>query len=209
MSSRFLKARPPSYSSVSVVDWLKKKKEKKKDLFLCQIKGVVDAHWKTAATRIWIFCHFQTEKHDVYNIYVAINVPSFFKLDRMCIYFAHLPLHIYIFPPFHNLCCVLTHRKEELWNNGIHLDFLIVFVILFLRHFYSGFRPNECFIVCNSFLKVIPVDHCSLYEKYYEYMFLFLIKCDSSVLYMCCAPTFSFLQVHLCSIETDPRALTS
>lgn len=126
----------------------------------------------------------------------------------VCAFISLIFLSIFTF--FHlSISFVLKHRKEELWNNGIHLDFLIVFVILFLRHFYSGFRPNECFIVCNSFLKVIPVDHCSLYEKYYEYMFLFLIKCDSSVLYMCCAPTFSFLQVHLCSIETDPRALTS
>lgn len=61
---------------------------------------------------------------------------------------------------------------------------------LLWRHFYSGFRPNECFIVCKSFLK-IPVDHCSLYGKYYEYMFLFLIKCDSSIMPLCCSPTFS------------------
>lgn len=40
-------------------------------------------------TRIWIFCLFPTEKHNVYNIYVAINVPSFFKLNCMCIYFSH------------------------------------------------------------------------------------------------------------------------
>lgn len=35
------------------------------------------------------FLSFSTEKHNVYNIYVAINVPSFFKLNCMCIYFSH------------------------------------------------------------------------------------------------------------------------
>lgn len=83
-------------------------------------------------------------------------------------------------------------KKDELRNMEVNSDIFVGFLfcfVLFLRHFYSGFRPNDCFIVCNSFLKIIPVDHCSLYEKCYEYMFLFLIKCDSSIPYKCCALT--------------------
>ncbi len=84
-------------------------------------------------------------------------------------------------------------KEDELRNLGVILAYLFFLsVCLFLRHFYSGFRPNDCFIVCNSFSKIIPVDHCSLYGKCYEYMFLFLIKCDSSILYMCCALTLFF-----------------
>lgn len=35
------------------------------------------------------FLSFSTGKHNVYNIYVAINVPSFFKLNCMWFYFFH------------------------------------------------------------------------------------------------------------------------
>lgn len=172
-------------------------------------KGNVDAHQKkrrkkNAATGIWIFRLFSTEKHNVYNIYVAINVPSFFKLNCMCIYFSHRTntfVSVSVSSPYlHFLLSIKFyfmknkhHRKGEVRWAQKHVDVLTVFCFMFWRHFYSGFRPNECFIVCNSFLKIIPVDHCSLYEKCYEYMFLFLIKCDSSVLYMCCAPAFFFL----------------
>lgn len=99
---------------------------------------------------------------------------------------------IFTFSPLHKVLFYEKQTSQEGWSKmsseTCRGPNCICF--MFWRHFYSGFRPNECFIVCNSFLKIIPVDHCSLYEKCYEYMFLFLIKCDSSVLYMCCAPAF-------------------
>lgn len=45
---------------------------------------------------------------------------------------------------------------------GIELDSLCS-----VGHFFSGFEC-ECL-----FLKIIPVDHCSLYGKCYEYVLFF------------------------------------
>lgn len=39
------------------------------------------------------FLYFSTEKHNVYNIYVAINVPSFFKKNN-CAFFSLMYISI-------------------------------------------------------------------------------------------------------------------
>lgn len=122
------------------------------------------------------FLSVSTEKYNVYNIYVAINVPSFFKLNCMCIYFSYWTT-MFLFNHHNSFIFIAFFFFSETNRNNKAYSFLL------WRRFYSGFRPNECFIVCKSFLR-IPVDHCSLYGKYYEYMFLFLIKCDSSIVHL-------------------------
>lgn len=69
------------------------------DFFLCQMKRycrctLKKKKKKNCSNGNLNFLSFSTEKHNVYNIYVAINVPSFFKLNCMCIYFSHWAKHI-------------------------------------------------------------------------------------------------------------------
>lgn len=73
------------------------------------------------------FLSFSTEKHNVYNIYVAINVPSFFKINCMCIYFSH-PANTSVSvsaPHLHFLLSIKfyfmkRHRKDEIGRAQKH-----------------------------------------------------------------------------------------
>lgn len=120
-----------------------------------------------------IFCLFQQKENNVYNIYVTINVP-FFKRDCTLHLFNLRSRHSFLsffishfVPCFFHLSEVWgwTNSKEAIEGNPV--------IFVCVLDDYSGFRPNECFIVFNSFLKIIPVDPCSLYESTMNICFYF------------------------------------
>lgn len=122
-----------------------------------------------------MFCLFQQKENNVYNIYVTINVP-FFKRDCTLHLFNSKSKHSFLlFFSSHILSHAFFHRgKVWGWTNstGATEGNPVIFVVCVLDD-YSGFRPNECFIVFNSFLKIIPVDPCSLYESTMNICFYF------------------------------------
>lgn len=120
-----------------------------------------------------IFCLSQRKENNVYNIYVTINVPFFLNVT---VHLFNLRSRHSFLSFFHLTFCLMLFsirvKCEARQTPGAIEGDLVIFVVCVLDN-YSGFRPNECFIVFNSFLKIIPVDPCSLYESTMNICFYF------------------------------------
>lgn len=98
----------------------------------------------------------------------------FLNVTVLCIYLTRgADIHLCLF--FISFCLMLFSIRVKCvagQTKGATEGNPVIFVVCDLDD-YSGFRPNECFIVFNSFLKIIPVDPCSLYESTMNICFYF------------------------------------